>query len=154
MRGVHLHHATIDTVDLRASIQFYSRYLGLREGWRPDFGFAGAWLYPADGDHPIVHLIEVDEDKSAGGMFNHIAFGGERLHDYIEKLRESGDWFEARPVPGTSLTQVHHFDPGGLRIEVAFDEPLGSELVMSDAVGGGQSILDNVRREGNASETD
>ena len=124
MLGVRLDHATVNTNRLAETVAFYKHFLDLTPGWRPNFGFPGAWLYPADGDYPILHLIEAPQ-AAAGGMFDHIAFRGRGLQDYLVKVKATGGWFQALPVPGTPLTQVHHFDPNGIKIEVAFEEPLG-----------------------------
>lgn len=131
MQGVRLDHATINTLELEESLAFYAHFLGLKPGWRPDFGFGGAWLYPQDGDYAIVHLIEKPAPPQSG-MFNHLAFRGRDLPAYIAKARAAQAWFEAVPVPGTPFTQIHHFDPNGVRIEVLFEEPLGAERVTSD----------------------
>lgn len=143
MKGVRLDHATIDTDDVAASVAFYGHFLGLKPGWRPPFGIGGAWLYASDGDYPILHLLEKPR-RDGAGMFNHIAFRGEGLHAYIDKLREARCWFEARPVDETPYTQIHHFDPNGVRIEITFEEPLGAEMVRSEdgAAGAGPSVMD------------
>ena len=124
MRNVRLDHTAINTTDLDASIAFYEHYLGLRSGWRPDFGFPGAWLYPEDGDQAIVHLVGRDEAKGPGGMLDHVAFRGVGLAAYLDKVRAGGGWFRVAAVPGTPLTQVHHRDPNGVKIEVTFAEAL------------------------------
>lgn len=124
MRGVRLDHATINTADLEATIGFFREYLGLRPGDRPDFGFPGAWLYPEDGDHPIVHLVAVDEAKELGGTVDHLAFRGDDLAAYVDRLRANGAEFRMTAVPGTPLSQVHHHDPNGVKIEVTFEEPV------------------------------
>ena len=64
MRGVRLDHATVNTDRLSETIAFYKHFLDLTPGWRPDFGFPGAWLYPADGDYAIVHLIEAPRART------------------------------------------------------------------------------------------
>ena len=135
MKGLRLDHATLNTVELEASLAFYARFLNLRPGWRPDFGFPGAWLYPEDGDYAIIHLIEGDAPEGSG-RFNHIAFRGCDLQAYLEKLRAGEDWFQAAPVPGTPFTQVHHFDPNGVKIEVLFEESLGASDVSSGGMPG------------------
>lgn len=125
MLGVRLDHFTLNTSRLDETIAFYGHFLGLKPGWRPDFGFPGAWLYPADADYAIVHLIEAAAGP-AGGMFDHIAFRGEGLADYLKKLKTAGARFKAAPVPGTPFTQVHHLDPNGIKIEVTFEEALAA----------------------------
>src|SRR2546426_4608944 len=52
-----LFHCAIKTNDLKATVAFYTRVLGLREVARPDFGYPGAWLAcPAPGGDAIVHI--------------------------------------------------------------------------------------------------
>jgi catechol 2,3-dioxygenase-like lactoylglutathione lyase family enzyme len=131
MKGVRLDHATINTDVVDASVVFYEHFLGLRKGWRPDWSVGGAWLYAADGDYPILHLLETPRVEGVS-MFNHVAFRGEDLPAYLEKLRQARCWFEARPVDQTPYTQVHHFDPNDVRIEVIFEEPLGADRLTSE----------------------
>ena len=141
MKGVRLDHATVDTDDVAATVAFYGHFLGLKPGWRPNWTVGGAWLYAQDGDYPILHILE--QPKRVGdGMFNHFAFRGEGLQTYLAKLRAAKGWFEAKPVDETPYTQVHHFDPNGVRIEVLFEEALGcarasSEDSAPEAVGRG-----------------
>jgi catechol 2,3-dioxygenase-like lactoylglutathione lyase family enzyme len=126
---IRLDHATINTVDLTASVSFYRRYLGLRPGWRPPVSIGGAWLYPEDGSYPIVHLIARREVRK-GGMFDHIAFRGKDLKGYLAKVKSGGEWYTASVVPGTKLVQVQHYDPNRVLIEVNFeDEALDCEEV-------------------------
>lgn len=128
MQGVRLDHATINTADVDATVEFFGEYLGLRPGFRPDFGFPGAWLYPEDGDYPIVHLIGVEHAKLPGGNFDHIAFRGVDMRAYIDKLRTNGAEYRAMAVTDTPLSQIHHFDPNGVKIEVTFEEPVPTDL--------------------------
>ena len=132
MKGLRLDHATLNTVELETSLAFYHHFLNLTPGWRPDFGFDGAWLYPEDGDYAILHLIEGDA-PAGSGRFNHIAFRGRDLGGYLAKVKASGAWFQAVPVPGTPYTQIHHFDPNGVKIEVLFEEPLGAGEISSES---------------------
>ena len=50
-----MNHFTVLTHDLEATRQFYIGILGLKEGYRPDLGFPGAWLYV--GDRAVLHII-------------------------------------------------------------------------------------------------
>jgi catechol 2,3-dioxygenase-like lactoylglutathione lyase family enzyme len=120
-----LHHATINTLRLSETIVFYRELLGLEPGERPDFGFSGAWLYPKGADEAIIHLIECESLPDAqSGPFDHVAFRCVNLRDYVRALEQRGDWYSSARVTGTQLTQVHHFDPNGVRIEALFDELL------------------------------
>ena len=55
-----LEHFTITCADLARTRDFYRDVLGLAEGYRPNFNFAGYWLY--SGEIPVVHLTD---DKGA-----------------------------------------------------------------------------------------
>ena len=110
---------------LPALLAFYTNVLGLSEGDRPDFPFAGHWLY-ADG-RPLVHLAgnaPASEAPAAPalstGKLNHIAFFTTGLQSARERLVAHGlDWQEA-PVPGMPLHQIFLQDPAGLKIELTF----------------------------------
>ncbi len=132
MADIRLDHATIDTADLDASIAFYRHFLNLEPGWRPPFCSSGAWLYSPGVDYAILHLIETPAPRGRSAL-NHIAFRTEGLADYIAKVRDSGGWFRAVPVPDTSFTQVHHLDPNGVKIEAIFDEALDVPEITSAA---------------------
>jgi len=127
MHGLRLDHATINTADLAASLDFYEHFLGLKPGWRPELSVDGAWLYAQGGDYPILHLIERPA-VAKGGMFDHIAFRATGLEAYLIKIKASGRHYTAMAVPETTLVQVHHRDPNEVLIEITFDgEPLDAE---------------------------
>jgi catechol 2,3-dioxygenase-like lactoylglutathione lyase family enzyme len=120
MHVIRLDHATINTADLAASLVFYNHFLGLNPGWRPPFDIGGAWLYPQGGDYAILHLIERAK-ISKGGMFDHVAFRGKGLGEYLAKVKGTGSWYTATQVPDTLLVQVQHYDPNQVLIEVNFE---------------------------------
>ena len=51
-----MNHFTVTARDARATLDFYTGLLGLKEGPRPDLGFPGAWLYAEGVPHAILHL--------------------------------------------------------------------------------------------------
>ena len=53
-----LDHVNLRTTQLEAMIEWYVEFLDLKLGPRPNFPFAGAWLYA--GDIAIVHVIAVN----------------------------------------------------------------------------------------------
>ena len=85
-----LFHCAIKTNDLKATVGFYTRVLGLREVARPDFGYPGAWLAcPAPGGDAIVHIY-------AGGP----ALGREGKAPSINRARSPANAsVEAGPPP-------------------------------------------------------
>jgi catechol 2,3-dioxygenase-like lactoylglutathione lyase family enzyme len=116
--AIHIHHVNIRTKDLERSVAFYTEALGLRIGYRPDFGFRGAWLY--DGELPAVHLNETTEE--AGNLDNamdHVAFAVDRLDDALTRLDRLGVHYAGlRAVPGTDIRQCFFTDPNGVTIEL------------------------------------
>ena len=59
-----LDHINLRTNQLAKMIDWYSTTLGMKTGPRPNFPFPGAWMYA--GDHPIVHLVEVEGNPGTG----------------------------------------------------------------------------------------
>ena len=54
-----IHHVgiTAPAEVLEEVVSFYDTVLGLKPGYRPEFGgIGGYWLY--SGDHPMIHLLE------------------------------------------------------------------------------------------------
>ena len=100
-------HINIGTSRLEETRAFFRDVLGLKEGWRPDFPFGGAWLYAGDG--AIVHLVELDEAKkpSAEAALDHFAF---RIDDYVDgtvrRLEAAGVAFRSIDIPGTPIRQL------------------------------------------------
>jgi catechol 2,3-dioxygenase-like lactoylglutathione lyase family enzyme len=116
--AIAIHHVNIRTNDLKRTIAFYTEALGLKEGYRPDFGFGGAWLY--DDQRPAVHLNEVSEN--AGNLDNamdHVAFAVERLDDTLGRLDRLGIRYSGlRHVPGSEIRQCFVKDPNGVTVEL------------------------------------
>lgn len=114
-----LDHYTINTADLDASVAFYTKILGLKDGPRPAFVSSGAWLYC--GDRPVVHLVTGGAGKDKGtGAIDHVAFRASRLDDHRARLKERGIAYRERDVPGQPLHQIFLTDPDGITVEINF----------------------------------
>jgi catechol 2,3-dioxygenase-like lactoylglutathione lyase family enzyme len=106
---------------------FYRDVLGLEDGFRPDLGVPGYWLY-ADG-HPVVHLIDWMRDDEPGSAtsphLDHIAFTCSDLEGMEKRLREQGAAYDRREIAQARIVQLFVKDPGGLGIELNFhvDQP-------------------------------
>jgi len=61
------------TDDVARTVEFYRDFVGLSDGYRPDLGFPGAWLYA--GGQAILHVIggKSREDLKPG-VIDHMAF--------------------------------------------------------------------------------
>src|SRR5438552_41279 len=108
-----LFHCAIKTNDLKATVGFYTRVLGLREVTRPDFGYPGAWLAcPAPGGDAIVHIYaggpalgREGKAPSGTGAIDHLSLAAHGFHEFRERFRAADlDWREVL-VPGTTLLQ-------------------------------------------------
>ena len=118
-----IHHFTIGcTVDeLTPLLDFYTRTIGLKEGYRPALRYRGHWLY-AD-DQAILHLNALlqTSNSQAVGPVDHIALKARGLTSARQALQAAEVPFSETPLKGTSLYQVFLKDPLGLTVELNFD---------------------------------
>lgn len=114
-------HVNLRTAQLDAMIAFYGEVLDMHPGPRPDFPFAGAWLYL--GDHPYVHLVQRDTPPEAGGnvTLEHFALRATGLGEFRAKLDARGVTYSLDDVPGFPILQVNFHDPDGNHVHVDFD---------------------------------
>jgi catechol 2,3-dioxygenase-like lactoylglutathione lyase family enzyme len=117
-----MNHFTILTDDLEGTVAFYGELLGLKPGARPAFGFSGAWLYPAGGQHAILHVIaDRPRRELVKGVIDHNAFTGQGLVETAGKLRARGIPYELLRLPGSGTWQLFFYDPNGAKVEIDFD---------------------------------
>ena len=113
-------HINIDTCRPDETVAFYETVLGLenRPEERPDFGFAGAWLFL--DERAVVHLNFIDDDGRAGrrSAFNHIAFEGSDFEGMQALLDALGLDYRTAERPEISLHQIFVDDPNGVRVEI------------------------------------
>jgi catechol 2,3-dioxygenase-like lactoylglutathione lyase family enzyme len=116
-------HINIATPKLQQTRDFFVEVLGLEEGDRPPFDFAGHWLYA--GGRAVVHLQEAPaglgpSDESA---LNHFAFEIADYEAMIARLDAAGAVYRAKAVPGRPTRQIFLSDPNGVRIELNHRAP-------------------------------
>ena len=116
--AIHIHHVNIRTKELQRSVAFYTEALGLTQGFRPDFGFPGAWLY--DAGRPAVHLNQTsDEAANLDNAMDHVAFAVDRLDEVLGRLDRLGVAYAGlRPIPGSDIRQCFVKDPNGVTVEL------------------------------------
>ena len=103
------------------TLRFYREVLGLAEGFRPDFGRPGWWLYA--GDHPVLHvsLRKVEPTRGPTGSFDHIALIATDWPDMKARLeRNKVAWREQRVAGNAAALQVFFKDCNGLTIELDY----------------------------------
>ena len=96
-----LDHINIRTTELARTKAFFIDVLGLSEGWRPDFSFAGAWLYA--GDKAVVHLVEVSRAgaPTRGSSLDHFAFAIDDYDEAKRRLDAAGLPYEPAAAPAS-----------------------------------------------------
>ena len=119
MPALSLDHWNIFCKDLDATVRFYERYVGLRNGDRPPFPFPGAWMYA--GDKAILHLVsETGREADGSGAIDHVAINCEGIRGTLDQIKKDGVPFEVKKVPARPLQQVFVHDPDGVMIELNF----------------------------------
>lgn len=134
MSPLRLDHVTLSSARVDETVAFYSEILGMKPGYRPPLEangvkVPGVWLYADGGDYPILHIIDRKPEVGSTGAFNHFAFRGTGLLVFLDHLRARAIDFKAAPVADTADTQVHFFDPNGVKVEMIFAERVDPSLL-------------------------
>lgn len=134
MSPLRLDHVTLSSGRMDETVTFYGEILRMRPGFRPPLEangvkVGGVWLYADGGDYPILHIIDRKPEDGPTGAFNHFAFRGTGLLAFLDHLRAHAVDFKAAPVADTADTQVHFFDPNGVKIEMIFAERVDPSLL-------------------------
>ena len=94
-----MNHFTVLTQDLDATRRFYIDILGLKEGYRPDLGFPGTWLYV--GDQAILHVIAGRPlPNPPAGVLDHMAFSANDLPRTVATLKANNIEYNLRKQSG------------------------------------------------------
>jgi catechol 2,3-dioxygenase-like lactoylglutathione lyase family enzyme len=109
------------TADLPRIEKFYREVMGLKKGYRPNFGNDGLWLY-AD-DEPILHVgaraPEGFLSAEHNASFDHMAFRMTGATEFRDHVRKVGVPFEEQNVPEAGY-QIFLKDPVGTVLEFNF----------------------------------
>ena len=115
-----MNHFTVIAADLQQTLDFYVGVLGLEQGYRPDLGFAGAWLY-ADGK-AILHVYgDRPIPPGVAGVIDHMAFSAKGLREVKARFDERGLKYDLRQQKGSGIWQLFSLDPNGAKVELDFD---------------------------------
>jgi len=120
MAVLRIDHVNIGTAKLPETKAFFEEVLGLKEGWRPNFPFPGAWLYA--GDTAVVHLVGLSEPKgpSDKASLDHFAFAIDSYEETRAKLDALAIAYQAVEVPGAPIRQIFIRDLNGVNIELNY----------------------------------
>ena len=115
-----MNHFTIVAEDPKATTDYYIGLLGLQDGYRPDLGFPGAWLYA--GDSAVLHIIYGRPMPAVRtGVLDLMAFSTTGLKETKARFDASGLKYALGQQAGTRIWQLFSFDPNGARVELDFD---------------------------------
>lgn len=127
-----MEHFLVISDDMGATRDFYCDVLGLREGFRPDLGFPGYWLYL--GDVPCIHIVDwtgydeftrevgipMSTRAESTGALDHIAFNATGYDEIRGKLDALKLPYKFNDLDEIGLRQLFVHDPNGLLIELNF----------------------------------
>lgn len=127
-----LEHYLVLTSDLEATRDFYQDALGMSQGFRPQLGFPGYWMY-IDAT-PVIHIAEwrsytahsaakdipVTTPAASTGAFDHVAFNAQNFEAVSARLERHGVTPARNLVSKSGLRQLFVFDPNGVKIEINF----------------------------------
>ena len=109
--------------DLPAVERFYADVLNMKAGYRPNFGFPGAWLYV--GNEPVIHVSarfpegSIVKDGKHTGSVDHIAFRCTGSAEFRERLLRNDIRFAEQNIENAGY-QIFVIDPVGTRVELNF----------------------------------
>ena len=119
---VGMNHFTVIAKDPKGTLDFYVGVLGLREGYRPDLGFPGAWLYADGVEHAVLHMyFDRPLPEPPAGVIDHMAFSAKGLRAVKARFDQRGFKYELRQQRGAGTWQLFTLDPNGARVELDFD---------------------------------
>jgi catechol 2,3-dioxygenase-like lactoylglutathione lyase family enzyme len=120
---VGMNHFTVIAEDRRTTLDFYLGLLGLRDGWRPDLGFDGAWLYGAgEGSPAILHLyFDRKPPAQRAGVIDHMAFTATDLKTVKARFDAAAVKYDLRRQADSGIWQLFTYDPNGAKVELDFD---------------------------------
>ena len=112
-------HVNIRTANLAAMSAFYTEVLEMPAGYRPPFGFGGAWHYC--GDQAVVHLVETEPpDGPRNPQLEHFALQAQGMSAFLDRLRRYDIPYRIAIVPEIDIRQVNLHDPDGNHIHIDF----------------------------------
>ena len=114
-----MNHFTILAEDLQETCAFYRDLLGLTEGYRPDMGFPGAWLYA--GETAVLHVVvRKPLPQPRAGVLDHMAFSASNLPAMVAKLKQRKIKYNLGRQVETGTWQLFMHDPNGAKVELDF----------------------------------
>ena len=115
-----LAHTMIRVKDLKATLDFYTGFMGLKETRRKEIGDEATLVFLADdAEHYYIELTvnHGRTDYTLGDQFGHLAFFAEDLEPVIEEVERRG-WSYRKSRPELSSKYIFVKDPNGYDVEI------------------------------------
>ncbi len=113
-----LDHANIVSNDIDGTRRFYVDIIGLTEGFRPDFGFPGIWLYHSG--KPILHIVYTEDLRRPVGSLDHFSFSVDDFDKVLVTLDAANVPYTAKDIPDNVGRQAFLTDPNGVTVELTW----------------------------------
>lgn len=114
-----VNHIAVLTRDVEASTAFYRDVLGFRPVARPNFSFAGAWLFNYG---LMIHLIASDSGPMPTDQIDtrasHLALHSTNLPAVESGLSARGIAYRKNLIADRGIHQIFFQDPDGNHVEV------------------------------------
>lgn len=125
--GFRFLHTMVRVRDLDASIDFYTRHLGMKVLRRKDYPEGKFTLvfvgYGAEQDHTVIELThnwDQDQPYNLGDAFGHLAIAVPDIYAVCDAMEKEGVSIPRKPGPMKHGTTVIAFieDPDGYKVEL------------------------------------
>src|SRR5688572_13748357 len=125
-----LRHVALNVRDVRKSLEFYSKVLGMELEWMPDDD--NAYLTSGGHDNLALHKLPSGAEVGPVQMVHHIGFivgTAENVDVWAERIRSHGVALAAEPKTHRDGARSFYFhDPDGLLIQLIFHPPIAEKM--------------------------
>ncbi|MDP8990648.1 MAG: VOC family protein [Acidobacteriota bacterium] len=115
--GIRLNHVGISVKNLQETVDYYTKTLGMREGFvmRDRNGNPGTVSVQVD-KYTFLELSQANTDRPVG--INHIGFQTENMNDTLAELKRRGIMVPDPTSVGSGAPHTSINDPNGVRLEM------------------------------------
>ncbi len=115
--GLRVNHVGINVKNLQESIDYYTKTLGMREGFlMRDRSGNPTTMYVQVDKYTFLELAQSNADRPVG--ISHVGFQTENLSDTIAELQKRGITVPAPSSAGSGAPHSSINDPNGVRLEL------------------------------------
>jgi catechol 2,3-dioxygenase-like lactoylglutathione lyase family enzyme len=115
--GLRVNHVGIYVKNLQESVDFYTKTLGMREGFvMRDKSGNPTTVYLQVDKYTFLELAQSNADRPVG--INHVGFQTENMSDTVAELRQRGVMVPEPTAVGSGAPHSSINDPNGVRLEM------------------------------------